>query len=125
MNRMSPSLEDYLEMIYFLRTQNESVRTTDVANAIGVSKPSVNQAIKSLKEKGLADQERYGGVTLTDKGTEIAKRVLGRHNLIKQFLVDVLGVDESTAEQEACAMEHCIGESTIQKLRNYLSKVLG
>jgi len=122
---MSPSLEDYLEMIYFLRTQNESVRTTDVANAIGVSKPSVNQAIKSLKEKGLADQERYGGVTLTDKGTEIAKRVLGRHNLIKQFLVDVLGVDESTAEQEACAMEHCIGESTIQKLRNYLSKVLG
>jgi|LSQX01.2.fsa_nt_gb Mn-dependent DtxR family transcriptional regulator len=122
LGRISPSLEDYIEMIYNLLIENGSVRTTDIANALGVSKPSVNRAIKSLKEKGLANQEWYGEITLTKSGSCAAKEVLDRHNLIKTFLVDVLGVDKETAEQEACEIEHCMSEGTIEKLNCFINR---
>ena len=101
---LTPSLENYLESIYFLQLKNGEVRITDIAYELNVSKPSVNRAINTLKDAKLVQHEHYGVLTLTEEGKRIAKDVAGKHELLKRFLTDVLMIDEETAEKEACAM---------------------
>lgn len=124
-SEISPSSEDYLEMIYNLYLKNGMIRTTDIAEELNVSKPSVNRAIKMLKAQDLVEHELYSEIILTEKGFELAKQVLHRHNLIKSFLVKILNVDEATAEREACNMEHYMSEETIEKLEAYVAETLG
>lgn len=119
-DRITPSLEDYLEAIYFLSIKNGSVRVTDVATALLISKPSVNKAIKSLKNKGYVEQEYYGLLNLTEKGTEIAKGVAKCHIILKDFLMYVLKIDEKTAEKEACSIEHIVSIDTVNKIEAFL-----
>ncbi|HEY8389733.1 MAG TPA: metal-dependent transcriptional regulator [Clostridia bacterium] len=121
--KISPSLEDYLEAIYNLRRLNSSVRVTDIAVELGIAKPSVNNAIALLKEKGLVNQERYGLVELTPAGERRAEYVLTKHTNIKAFLIKVLGVDEVTAEVEACKIEHVISDDTVTKMNILLNKL--
>lgn len=121
---VSPSLEDYLETILFLQKRNGTVRVTDIAVEMSISKPSVNKAIKNLKQLDLALHEHYGDITLTEKGLEIAHSVAFRHMVVKKFLCELLQVDENTAEEEACKIEHSISLPTLQKLSAYLDKVL-
>lgn len=123
--KISPSSEDYLEMIYNLHLKNGAVRMTDIASELNVSKPSVNRAIKMLKAKELVEHELYSEIKLTKTGTELAKKVLHRHMLIKSFLVDILGVEKDIAESEACHMEHYMSENTIIRLGDYVGKILG
>ncbi len=120
--KISPSSEDYLEMIYNLYLKNSAVRTTDIAAELGVSKPSVNRAIKMLMAQGFVEHELYSEIVLTKRGIEFARRVLHRHNLIKSFLVEVLGVDGQTAEVEACNIEHYLSEDTISRLGEHIKK---
>ncbi|OQB16103.1 MAG: Transcriptional regulator MntR [Firmicutes bacterium ADurb.Bin193] len=124
-NGISPSSEDYLEMIYNLQLKNGFVRTTDIAAELCVSKPSVNRAINTLKAQDLVEHELYSEIKLTDKGINLAKNVLHRHTLIKKFLTDIIGVDEEAAEKEACRMEHCMSETTIKRLGEYVARILG
>lgn len=121
---MNQSQEDYLEAIYVLSFEEEHVRMSDVAKHLSVSKPSVNKAINLLQEKGLLHHEHYGTILLTEDGKALAKKVYERHKVIKRFFVDILKVDEVTAEEEACRVEHCIGEDTIEKLKDYVHSVL-
>jgi len=121
---MNQSQEDYLEAIYVLSLDEENVRMSDVAKYLSVSKPSVNKAINLLQEKGYLVHQHYGAILLTDEGKALAKKVFERHKVIKRFFVDILKVEETLAEEEACRVEHCIGEETIEKLKDYVNSVL-
>lgn len=122
-NKITCSLEDYLEAIYFLQEKNIEVRVTDLADKLNISKPSVNRAINNLKKQNLVEHENYGLLKLTEKGLTFAKNVAMRHIVLKKFLHDLLGVDKEVAEIEACNIEHSVCNDTICKLQKYLKKV--
>ncbi len=124
-DRMSQSNEDYLEAVYELAggVQNP-VRSVDIAEKLGVSKASVNKAVSVLRENGYVKQEPYGDVFMTEKGIEYGRSVLRRHLLLHHFLMDALGVDPVTAEEEACKMEHAISDDTLSRWIDFLRKNL-
>lgn len=119
---MTASLEDYLEAVFVLAGSNSEVRLTDIAAMLNVSKPSANRAVNTLTQKGFLSHEAYGAVTLTPEGETYAASVLHRHKLLKHFLNDTLGVNEQTAEEDACKMEHVMSAETIEKLYDYLER---
>ncbi len=120
---VTASLEDYLEAIYFLNN-DEGVRVTDIATELSISKPSVNRAINTLKAQGLVNHEHYGSLFLTEEGLDIAKKIAKRHFMLKKFLTQILEVDEKTAEEEACSIEHCLSADTVEKLEKFMNKTL-
>lgn len=120
---LTKSLEDYLEAILILEKDHDEVRVTDIANFLDISKPSVNKAVKILKDEKLIDFEKYGKIKLTAQGTKIAKDIFFRHQTLKKFLMDDLGIDKETAESEACAIEHVISKESLYKLIEYSKKV--
>ncbi|NLP48357.1 MAG: metal-dependent transcriptional regulator [Clostridiales bacterium] len=120
MAKLSSSLEDYLEAIHILTQDSNKTRPADIADILAVSRPSVSRALGMLKEAGLVDHEAYGLVSLTAQGKAQAKNIMRRHLLIKRFLTDSLGVDEKTAERDACRMEHVMSPRTIEKLFQYI-----
>lgn len=122
-SKVTASLEDYLEAIYFLNG-GEGVRVTDLALELNISKPSVNRAINTLKNQELVEHEHYGNLKLTEKGLELAKNVAQRHRVLKKFLKNILGVEEKTAEKEACLIEHNLSADTIHKISEYTNKIL-
>jgi DtxR family Mn-dependent transcriptional regulator len=113
---MTQSLEDYLEMVSFLSDDGE-VRVTDIASRLGVSKPSVLTALKTLAEQGLLEHERYRHVNLTKEGVRQAGEIRKRHSTLTLFLQDVIGVSAETAEKDACKMEHLLSEETLKKIK--------
>jgi len=116
--------EDYLEAIVELGgTKEASVRSVDIATLLGVSKASVNKAINSLKENGFVDQPYYGDITLTPEGYEYGTAILERHHLLATFFTKALGIDEKTADEEACLMEHAISDESYKKWRAYIKKL--
>lgn len=108
-----------------LSQEHEKVRTTDVALRLGVSKPSVNRAMKVLASEGYVNQETYGDIHLTEKGRLKASQVYFRHKILTSFLKDVLGVDAVIAEQDACLIEHDISSETMEKLASFLRSYRG
>lgn len=120
---MQKSGEDYLEAVLALSEQHEKVRTTDVALRLGVSKPSVNRAMKVLSSEGYVHQETYGDIHLTEKGKIKASQIYFRHKTLTSFFKEVLGVDPIIAEQDACLIEHDISSETMEKLASYLRSV--
>ena len=124
MERINESSENYLESILILEQRNPSVRMSDIAAMLHVSKPSVNKAMGVLKDAGYIHQEIYGTIHLTESGRQYAEKVYSRHILFKRFLTEVLEVDEPTAEEDACHMEHCVSHETMDKLRIFLTEAL-
>lgn len=123
MSTPSASSQDYLEAILTLTTAEHSgVRSVDIAQYLGVSRASVSRAMSVLKEAGYIQHEHYGLITLTPTGHSVAKRVLVRHQVLKSFLVDILGLDDAIAEEDACKMEHVISENTMESLIAYLER---
>ncbi|MGP1415150.1 MAG: metal-dependent transcriptional regulator [Treponema sp.] len=120
---ITASKEDYLEKIYDLSLVNEKVRSIDVARALKVSRASVNKSLGGLKQDGYIEQEPYGTIFLTDRGFEVAKETRKRHNALRKFLIEVLGVSYETADIDACEMEHAISEETAEKLYRYLEAI--
>lgn len=115
------SAEDYLEAILRLSRQGEGVRSIDVATMLGVSKPSVSHAMKLLREDGYIAMDRYGTITLLDKGAEIANNIYERHRVLSQML-ESIGVSKETALADACKMEHDISQETFEKIKEYFFK---
>ena len=124
-SRISPSLEDYLEAVLELAGDDNGARTTDVAAKLGVSKASVNQAMGLLVNRGLITRERYEPVYLTEDGRDAAQAVCRRHRAIKSFLISVLGVDESVAEEDACQIEHVVSKETMEGLIDFMERGAG
>lgn len=112
----SHSEEDYLEALYTIQLQNKVARVKDVARALDVKMPSVVAAIRSLSEKGLVEQEKYGHIELTRKGELVGGDVYKRHRLLYAFFGEVLGIDTETAEKDACQMEHYISPKTRERI---------
>ena len=119
--RLGESLEDYLETLLLLEASGH-IRCVDVARLMNVSKPSVNKAMNVLKEKGLVTQQVYGEIHLTEEGRALAKDIYKRHKIVKDFLMNVLGVSEENAEQDACHIEHVISQETFERMTNYCVK---
>ncbi|MDD3902606.1 MAG: metal-dependent transcriptional regulator [Sphaerochaeta sp.] len=117
---MQKSGEDYLEAVLAISQDKKKVRTTDVALRLGVSKPSVNRAMKVLSADGYVNQETYGDIELTEKGRLKASQVYFRHKTLTSFLHDTLGVDLKIAEQDACLIEHDISSETMEKLASFM-----
>lgn len=122
--KLTNSQEEYLKTIYLLEKSNNKIRVTDIANKLKITKPSVNKAIKTLKEMSLIDYETYGNITLTEEAENIAKNIIKKQDTLEMFLVEVLEIDKAQASEEARAMKHAISEDTAQKLDKYINKVL-
>ena len=119
---MRESGEDYLEAVLELEQEHGTVRLTDVARKIGVTKPSVSRAMKILQSEGYIHQETYGAIELTAKGRLKATQVYHRHKTLTTFLEDVLGVSAETAENDACRMEHVLSAQTMEKLAAFVEE---
>ena len=115
------SAENYLETILMLKKQKGHVRSIDVANELGFTKPSVSVAMKHFREEGYIVIDSDGGISLTEKGLVIAERIFERHQVIAKALI-ALGVDEETAYEDSCKIEHDISEQTFEKIKGYLEK---
>ena len=124
MSQLHKSGEDYLEAILFIEEQKGRVKSVDIANALSVSKPSVNKALTILQEMGYVSKPSYGEVTITEEGRKRAKIVAVKHVALTRLLTDVLGVGAETAEKDACKIEHDISEETTGKLIQYLDKLV-
>lgn len=124
MSTLTPSQQDYLEAILDLSQGEGSVRSIDIATTLGFSRASVNKAIQSLKAQGFIEHEHYGQITLTDSGLLEARAVRRRHNLLKTFLMQILGVDETVAEEDACRMEHVVSPQSLEKLESFTEDYL-
>ncbi len=118
--KLSASLEDYLEAIFNLAAGSEGARSKDVADALGVAKSSVTGALQLLREKGLANYEPYGRVTLTRQGRAAAREVVRKHEVLKAFFMGVLGVEQETAQRAACQAEHTLGPEVIGQLLRFM-----
>ncbi|MBQ2976197.1 MAG: metal-dependent transcriptional regulator [Clostridia bacterium] len=110
------SAEDYLEMILMLREKKGYARSIDIASALNVTKPSVSFAMKKLRENDYIHMDEENYITLTEKGQEIAQRMYDRHRVLTRFLVQI-GVDEETAREDACKIEHDISAETFDAIR--------
>lgn len=113
------SAEDYLEAILRLKEGKGYVRSVDIAQMLGVTKPSVSFAMKKLRENGFIHMDEDNFITLTETGQEIALRVYDRHKTIMSFLVSI-GVSEQTAREDACKIEHDISDESFDALRRQL-----
>ncbi len=122
MNKLTYTMENYLEAIYELGKQGEGARVSDIAERLGVSKASTNSAMSTLSEKGLITNERYKLVYLTPTGREIAEFTARKHHLIYQFLTTVLQVDAETADEDACLIEHVISNTSVTAMQNFLTE---
>lgn len=122
---LTKSSEDYLEAIYELAgPQNKPVRSVDIADKLGVSRPSVNNALNILKKQRMVTQEPYGAISLTCQGALYGRSVYERHITLYDFLHKILGVQSEVAEEEACEIEHAISEDTVRRWRNFTEKQL-
>ncbi len=122
-SNLSASLEDYLEVIFNLAGESNVVRSKDIAKLLGVSKSSVTGALRVLKSKGLANYKPYDYVTLTEAGQAAAAEVARKHNILKYFFVNVLGVDSDIAQKAACKAEHVLGPEVIARLLSFIEFV--
>ena len=113
------SAEDYLEAILVLSKQGGGVRSVDIASMLGVSKPSVSHAMKLLREDGYIAMDRYGTVTLLEKGEEIAVRIYERHQVLTKML-EGLGVSEEVAKADLCKLAHDISNESFEKIKEHL-----
>ncbi|MFW6107355.1 MAG: metal-dependent transcriptional regulator [bacterium] len=114
---LSSTLEDYVRTMAQLAAEKGTARVRDLAAALSVHKSTVTGALKSLSEKGLVEYAPYEIATLTPRGEEVARRVARRHDVIRNFLVEVLSVDEELAEANACRMEHGLDREVLERLR--------
>ncbi len=120
---LSASLEDYLEAIFNLARKTDIARSRDIADKLDVSKSSVTGALRLLKKKGLINYRPYNYVTLTDAGRKIAAEIVKKHEILKSFFADVLGLKAKLAQSCACRAEHVLGQEVINKLLMFIEFV--
>ncbi len=116
--KMQESAENYLEMILMLKERTGQVRSIDIVNEMGYTKPSVSVAMKRLRENGYIKMDNDGYITLEKSGFEIATQMYERHQILAQFLI-TLGVGEDTALKDACRIEHVISDESYQCLKKH------
>ena len=116
--RLQESGEMYLETILILSGKLEHVRSLDVAEYMGFSKPSISRAVGLLKNAGYVVMDPAGYLSLTDEGRAIAEKIYERHTTLTRFFMDI-GVDEKTALEDACKVEHYISDTTFDRIKAF------
>ncbi len=114
---ITDSLEDYLEAIYNISHQRNFAQANQIAEYLRVGKSSVSSALRRLSRRGLVNYKPYEAITLTEKGKILAHQVARRHENIKRFLVDTLGVSDENADANACRMEHVMDRDLLWRMR--------
>ena len=114
--------EDYLEAILMLQKRNGQVRSIDICNELGFSKPTVSVAMKNFRENGYINMDEDYLITLTEKGRAIAESVYERHVIVAKFL-SAIGVDEKTALEDACKIEHDLSDETFRCMKEHYKKI--
>jgi Mn-dependent DtxR family transcriptional regulator len=116
------SAEDYLETILLLSRKTGEVRSKDIVEEMGFSKPSVSVAMKKLREADLIHMDEYGYITLTEKGERAAEQVYDRHSTLYDWLVSI-GINKKTAAADACRIEHVLSEETFEGIKREFEKI--
>ena len=119
--RLHKSGEDYLEAILVLEQKNGDVRSLDLAEHMGVSKPSISNAMKLLREGGFLTMDGNKLIHLTELGREVAENIYERHVLLTKTLI-LIGVEPAVAEQDACRVEHDISRETFDRLKEHFAE---
>jgi DtxR family Mn-dependent transcriptional regulator len=121
--KLSASLEDYLEAIFWISQSKGAARAKDIAGRLRVKASSVTGALHALGEKKYVNYAPYDVITLTSEGLEVAKKVVRRHQILKDFFVEVLGVDADIADEGACSLEHSIPRPVVERLVDFMEFV--
>jgi len=122
--KLSQSLEDYLESIYIISLDKKIARVKDLVSRLDVKSSSVIGALKKLGAKGYIEHEHYGHIELTLEGKRRAERLYERHTTLTKFFSDILNVDEKTAEEDACRIEHDLTEESYKKIIKLLVHII-
>lgn len=120
MEKLTFTMENYLEAIYELSSQGTGARVSDIASRLGVTKASTNSAMSTLAEKGLIVNEKYREVFLTPEGLKLAELTSKKHQVIQRFLSTVLKIDPAVADNDACAIEHVISNDSIAAMLEFM-----
>ena len=115
--------EMYLEAIHVLTKANGHVRSIDISEYLGYSKPSVSRAMSILRSGGYISVDKDGGITLTQSGQQIAEKIYARHTLLTRLLIHI-GVSEETAAEDACKLEHAISDESFEALKKFAADKL-
>jgi DtxR family Mn-dependent transcriptional regulator len=118
---LSSTLEDYLETIYRLEEEKRVARPRDISDRQGVARSTVTAALQSLSEKGLINYEPYELITLTAEGRQKARRLDSRHQVIRDFLENILGLEPERADETACGMEHAVERDVLERFTCFLA----
>ena len=116
--KIMKSAEDYLEAMLMMREKHGYIRSIDIANELGVTKPSVSYATRRLREAGYISMAEDGHIALNPSGLEIAERIYERHKVLTKLL-SAIGVDPAIAREDACKIEHVISDKTFEALKKY------
>ncbi len=117
---LQESGEMYLETVYILSKKSESIRSIDICEYMGYSKPSVSRAVGLLKNGGYVTVDEKGYITLTSEGKSVAEKMFERHTMLTDFLVK-LGVDKDIASEDACKIEHHISEESFEAIKRHVN----
>ena len=119
---LQESGEMYLETILVLKERKGAVRSIDVANEMGYSKPSISRAVSHLREGGYVEMDSDGYLSLTESGMEVATKIYERHRVLSRLLM-MIGVDEKTATEDACRMEHVISDKSFNVIKEHMKAI--
>lgn len=122
---LTNSKQEYLKTMYILKNTENEIKVTEIANKLGKTKASVNNAINGLKADGLINYEPYGKIELTDKGEKEAIKIIEAYDIVKLFLTDIIGSSEENAIEEAKAIKTALSTDSLNKLARYTHKELG
>ncbi|NCC25592.1 MAG: metal-dependent transcriptional regulator [Deltaproteobacteria bacterium] len=117
---LTSTMEDYLEAIYDIGNEKRVVRVKDIAEKLGVRMPTVTSMLKTLDSRGLIEYEKYGYIDLTSKGESVGQDIHRKHEILFRFLTGILKIDPVTADEEACKVEHALGEETLCTLVKFM-----
>lgn len=120
--QLTESSEMYLETILILSKKCDRVRSIDICEYMNFSKPSISRAVNALKDEKYLEIAADGGITLTEQGREIAQKIYERHTILTSCLMS-LGVDEKTAAEDACKIEHDISDETFNAIKKHVNKM--
>lgn len=122
MHQVYDSLENYLEAIYVLHQEQDEVLSVDLARDLELSRASVSNAVKKMRDRSLVIMEKGGNLVLTEEGERIGREINDRHQTVKKILMHI-GVDEELADHDACRIEHALSQETFSAIKNFLDKI--
>jgi len=117
---LTASLEDYIEAIFHIVARKKAARAKDIARRMHVNNSSVTGALHALADRGLVNYAPYDVITLTDAGTAVARDIVRRHNVLRDFFVRVLSLDDDEAEDAACRMEHAVSSTVVDRFVQFV-----